>query len=34
MALAQLGHEVDFGAGTAAAQKVFLEAGVPAAASA
>jgi aspartate aminotransferase-like enzyme len=32
MALAQLGHDVEFGAGTAAAQKVFLEAGVPAAA--
>jgi aspartate aminotransferase-like enzyme len=32
MALAQLGHEVEFGAGVAAAQKVFLEAGVPAAA--
>src|SRR3954452_6182712 len=31
MALAQLGHEVEFGAGSAAAQKVFLEAGVPAA---
>jgi serine---pyruvate transaminase len=32
IALAQLGHEVEFGAGAAAAQKVFLEAGVPAAA--
>jgi aspartate aminotransferase-like enzyme len=32
MALAQLGHDVEFGAGVAAAQKVFLEAGVPAAA--
>ena len=32
MALAQLGHEVEFGAGAAAAQKVFLDAGVPAAA--
>jgi aspartate aminotransferase-like enzyme len=32
MALAQLGHEVEFGAGAGAAQKVFLEAGVPAAA--
>jgi aspartate aminotransferase-like enzyme len=32
MALAQLGHEVEFGAGVAAAQKVFLDAGVPAAA--
>jgi aspartate aminotransferase-like enzyme len=32
MALAQLGHEVELGAGTAAAQRVFLEAGVPAAA--
>jgi aspartate aminotransferase-like enzyme len=32
MALTQLGHEVEFGAGVAAAQKVFLEAGVPAAA--
>jgi aspartate aminotransferase-like enzyme len=30
MALAQLGHDVEFGAGSAAAQKVFLEAGVPA----
>jgi serine---pyruvate transaminase len=30
IALAQLGHEVEFGAGTAAAQKVFVEAGVPA----
>src|SRR4051812_40963942 len=32
MALAQLGHEVDFGAGVGAAQRVFVEAGVPAAA--
>jgi serine---pyruvate transaminase len=32
MALSQLGHEVEFGAGAAAAQKVFLQAGVPAAA--
>jgi aspartate aminotransferase-like enzyme len=32
LVLAQLGHEVEFGAGSAAAQKVFLEAGVPAAA--
>jgi aspartate aminotransferase-like enzyme len=32
MALAQLGHDVEFGAGAAAAQKVFLDAGVPAAA--
>jgi aspartate aminotransferase-like enzyme len=32
MALSQLGHEVEFGAGVGAAQKVFLEAGVPAAA--
>jgi aspartate aminotransferase-like enzyme len=32
MALSQLGHDVEFGAGVAAAQKVFLEAGVPAAA--
>jgi aspartate aminotransferase-like enzyme len=30
MALAQLGHDVDFGAGVAAAQKVFVDAGVPA----
>jgi aspartate aminotransferase-like enzyme len=30
MALQQLGHEVEFGAGVAAAQHVFLEAGVPA----
>jgi aspartate aminotransferase-like enzyme len=29
MVLAQLGHEVDFGAGVGAAQRVFLEAGVP-----
>jgi aspartate aminotransferase-like enzyme len=34
MALAQLGHDVEFGAGTAAAQKVFLDAGVPAASAA
>jgi aspartate aminotransferase-like enzyme len=32
MALAQLGHDVDHGAGVGAAQRVFLEAGVPAAA--
>jgi aspartate aminotransferase-like enzyme len=32
MVLAQLGREVDHGAGTGAAQRVFLEAGVPAAA--
>ena len=32
MALDQLGHEVEHGAGVGAAQKVFLEAGVPAAA--
>jgi len=32
MALSQLGHEVEFGAGVAAAQKVFVEAVVPAAA--
>jgi len=32
MALSQLGHDVEFGAGVAAAQKVFLDAGVPAAA--
>jgi hypothetical protein len=32
MALAQLGHDIEFGAGAGAAQKVFLEAGVPAAA--
>jgi aspartate aminotransferase-like enzyme len=32
MVLAQLGHEVDHGAGVGAAQRVFLEAGVPAAA--
>jgi serine---pyruvate transaminase len=32
MALAQLGHDVDFGAGVGAAQRVFVEAGVPAAA--
>jgi serine---pyruvate transaminase len=30
MALSQLGHDVEFGAGVAAAQKVFVEAGVPA----
>jgi aspartate aminotransferase-like enzyme len=34
MTLAQLGHDVDQGAGVGAAQKVFLEAGVPAAARA
>jgi aspartate aminotransferase-like enzyme len=32
MVLAQLGHEVEFGAGVGAAQRVFVEAGVPAAA--
>jgi serine---pyruvate transaminase len=32
MALSQLGHEVEHGAGVGAAQRVFLEAGVPAAA--
>src|SRR3954454_6167827 len=32
MVLAQLGHEVEHGAGVGAAQRVFLEAGVPAAA--
>ena len=32
MVLAQLGHEVEHGAGVGAAQQVFLEAGVPAAA--
>ena len=32
IALAQLGHDVEFGAGPGAAQKVFLQAGVPAAA--
>jgi aspartate aminotransferase-like enzyme len=32
MVLQQLGHDVELGAGTAAAQRVFLEAGVPAAA--
>jgi aspartate aminotransferase-like enzyme len=32
MALAQLGHEVEFGTGVGAAQRVFVEAGVPAAA--
>ena len=31
MALSQLGHDVELGAGVAAAQRVFLEAGVPAA---
>src|SRR4029453_2657712 len=30
MALAQLGHDVEHGAGVGAAQRVFLEAGVPA----
>jgi hypothetical protein len=30
MALSRLGHEVEHGAGVAAAQRVFLEAGVPA----
>jgi aspartate aminotransferase-like enzyme len=30
MTLSQLGHEVELGAGVAAAQRVFLEAGVPA----
>lgn len=34
MTLAQLGHPVELGAGVAAAQRVFLEAGVPAPASA
>ena len=34
MALRQLGHEVELGAGVAAAQRVFLEAGVPLAAPA
>jgi aspartate aminotransferase-like enzyme len=34
LALHQLGHEVDHGAGVGAAQRVFLEAGVPAAAPA
>jgi aspartate aminotransferase-like enzyme len=34
MALSQLGHDVEFGAGVAAAQKVFVDAGVPAATSA
>jgi serine---pyruvate transaminase len=29
MVLAQLGHEVEHGAGVGAAQRVFLEAGVP-----
>jgi aspartate aminotransferase-like enzyme len=32
MALSRLGHDVELGAGSAAAQKVFLDAGVPAAA--
>jgi aspartate aminotransferase-like enzyme len=32
MALGRLGHDVDYGAGVAAAQRVFVEAGVPAAA--
>jgi hypothetical protein len=32
MALQQLGHDVDHGAGVGAAQRVFLEAGVLAAA--
>src|SRR5205085_2256747 len=32
IALAQLGHDVEHGAGVGAAQRVFLEAGVPAAA--
>jgi aspartate aminotransferase-like enzyme len=32
MVLAQLGHDVEHGAGVGAAQRVFLEAGVPAAA--
>jgi aspartate aminotransferase-like enzyme len=32
MVLSQLGHEVEFGAASAAAQKVFMQAGVPAAA--
>ena len=32
MVLAQLGHEVEHGSGVGAAQRVFLEAGVPAAA--
>jgi aspartate aminotransferase-like enzyme len=32
MVLAQLGHEVDLGAGVGAAQRVFMDAGVPAAA--
>ena len=32
MVLAQLGHEVEFGADVGAAQRVFVEAGVPAAA--
>jgi serine---pyruvate transaminase len=34
MTLRELGHEVDLGAGVAAAQRVFLEAGVPLAAPA
>ena len=32
LALSQLGHDVDHGTGVGAAQRVFLEAGVPAAA--
>jgi hypothetical protein len=32
MVLQQLGHDVELGAGVGAAQRVFLEAGVPAAA--
>jgi aspartate aminotransferase-like enzyme len=31
MALSELGHDTELGAGVAAAQRVFLEAGVPAA---
>jgi hypothetical protein len=34
MALRELGHDVELGAGVGAAQAVFLEAGVPAAAPA
>ena len=34
MTLRELGHEVELGAGVGAAQRVFLEAGVPAAAPA
>ena len=34
MTLRELGHEVELGAGVAAAQRVFLEAGVPVAAPA